>query len=1150
LSMATSLFSSPHPWQRPGAIDGNRLPMRSPLLPYRRPEAALLAARLGPAGRDRLDAERDAWKLSLDGAWDFALAENPESRPIGFYEPGFDAASWAAIELPGSWSLQGHDRPHYTNVIMPFSNVPPIPPARRNPTGLYRRDFELPLDWEGRRTVLHVGGAESFLELWCNGRAVGWAKDTRLPSEFDLTPYLHRGKNTLAFSVMRYSDSSYIEDQDQWWLGGIYRSVYLYSTAQAYIADMELRPRLEPSLSQGSLDICARLGFSFDPGADRVPCGAGAVDYEGGAEPDYGFQAGDYQLRIRVYGPFVGPIVNLDPAGDTGPAAAPVQTEPILAEVLLPVDGRYRLSGWIARASIPIAEPRLWSSEEPALYSLQATLLSPAGDELEHCASRLGFRRVEMDRKRKAMLINGRRVMLRGVNRHEHDERKGKTLGLASMLRDIELMKRHNFNAVRNSHYPNDERWYELCDEYGLYLMDEANIESHAYYDQLARDPDWLPAFMERGKRMALRDKNHPSVIIWSLGNESGYGPNQDALAAWLRSYDPDRPVHYEGAARPEFGQGPFTLETLKRGRAASDFVSAMYPPAELLEAWALSTEDDRPFILCEYSHAMGNSNGGLADYWAVMEKYPGLQGGFIWDWVDQGLVARNGRGQEYWAYGGDFGDEPNDRDFCCNGLVFPDRGPKPALTECAWLFRPLVAELLSGPAAAGPGTASNGGASFGGTRLRVRVTSRYDFCAPPPLELRWSLLLNGEVRSSGAMPLPRLEPGTSRELELAVDGAALAIAGAEGAERFLNLDFALAENVAWAPKGHRLAWEQLALPMDGPVSALGGAAAAQAASVAAAATVAAREWRLGFNAEGFLASMQAGGLEYLAGPLRMNLWRAPTENDGIKTLLGERQLPHFAFYHQDKALLRWLDFGLEELVFTLAAMDGEGLGSDQAEIRGGFAREQASATGPCLRIRHEVRTAKGRRVGLFKQEWRRGPAGPSASFDFELDPGLPELPRVGLAVALAPGFERLSWYGRGPGECYADRKSGDRLGIYDAGIDELYTPYIVPQESGNRCDTRWLGLRHNSGASLRVKGRGSVNDSGFDFSASRYSAEQLWQAMHWHELSAQPLTFLYLDAAQRGLGTASCGPDVHERHRLPPGDYSLDLGFEFGSGA
>jgi len=1112
--MATRLFSSPHPWQRPGATDGNRLPMRSPLLPYRSAYSALCAARAGPLGRERLGSESEAWMLSLDGSWPFALADNPDSRPAGFYEPGFDASSWARIELPGSWTLQGYDKPHYTNVIMPFSNAPPIPPVRHNPTGLYRLNFELPASWEGRRTVLHVGGAESFLELWCNGQAIGWAKDTRLPSEYDLTPYLQAGVNTLAFSVMRYSDSSYIEDQDQWWLGGIYRSVYLYSTADAFIADIELRPRLEPGLSRGSLDIRAHLGFCFDPGADRVPPGAGAVDYElatsTAASLQRCAQAGDYQLRVRVYGPSVGP------AGETARAGEAGQSEPPLIEALLPVDGRYRLSGWAARASIPFESPRLWSSEDPTLYALQATLLSPEGDELEHCACRFGFRRVEMDKKNKAMLINGRRVMLRGVNRHEHDERMGKTLGLASMLRDIELMKRHNFNAVRNSHYPNDERWYELCDEYGLYLMDEANIESHAYYDQLARDPAWLPAFMERGKRMALRDKNHPSVIIWSLGNESGYGPNQDALAAWLRSYDPDRPVHYEGAARPEFGQGPFTLDSLKRGRAASDFVSAMYPPAELLEAWALSTEDDRPFILCEYSHAMGNSNGGLADYWAVMEKYPGLQGGFIWDWVDQGLVALNAEGLEYWAYGGDFGDEPNDRDFCCNGLVFPDRSPKPALSECAWLFRPLVAEFDR--------------KTRGSAALRIRVTSRYDFSMPAPIELRWSLIADGASILSGSLALPPLEPGASLSLELGPDTLEPARLSASEGERFLDLDFVLAESVRWAPRGHRLAWEQLPLPAL-PKSAARSATATDP-----------RPWRLGFSAEGFLESMQLDGFECLSAPLVMNLWRAPTENDGIKTLLGQQDLPHYAFYHQDKALPRWLDCGLDELVYTLLSMDGA-IPSSSADLNASDADDQDGQAG--LFIRHEVRTAKGSRVGLFSQSWKRGAAGPVAAFSFQFDPSLPELPRVGLATALAPGFDRLSWYGRGPEESYADRKSGARFGIYSARIDELSTRYIVPQESGNRCDTRWLKLMHDSGVSLRVKGHGSVSGNGFDFSASRYGVEQLWKASHWHELSAENHAFLYLDVAQRGLGTASCGPDAHERFKLPPADYRLELSFE-----
>ena len=366
-------------------------------------------------------------------------------------------------------------------------------------------------------------------------------------------------------------------------------------------------------------------------------------------------------------------------------------------------------------------------------------------------ACRVGFRRVEV--KERALLINGARVLIKGVNRHEHDERHGKTLALADMIKDIEIMKRHNFNAVRLSHYPNDERWYDLCDEYGLYLIDEADIESHAYYDHLCRDPRWASAFLERGMRMALRDKNHPSVIIWSLGNESGYGPNHDALAGWLRAFDPTRPLHYEGCSRPEWGQGRPTLESVKRGRRVTDIVSTMYPPLDLVEAWAATTTDDRPFIMCEYSHAMGNSNGSLSDYWALIERYPGLQGGFIWDWVDQGLEAFDSAGRKYWKYGGDFGDTPSDLDFICNGLVFPDRSGKPVLAECAKLFQPVAASAehpLTG---------------------RILVRNRHDFSGLAGIELRWAIQVDGRARPHRLPGLPDVPAGASAELDLEFRG-------------------------------------------------------------------------------------------------------------------------------------------------------------------------------------------------------------------------------------------------------------------------------------------------------------------------------------------------------------------------------------------
>jgi len=645
---------------------------------------------------------------------------------------------------------------------------------------------------------------------------------------------------------------------------------------------------------------------------------------------------------------------------------------------------------------------------------------------------------------------------------------------------------------------------------------------------------------------MVLRDKNHPSVIIWSLGNESGYGPNHDALAAWMRSFDPGRPVHYEGAARDEFGQGPFSLESLKRGRAASDFVSAMYPPAELLEAWATSTIDDRPFILCEYSHAMGNSNGGLADYWAIIEKYPGLQGGFIWDWVDQGLVTRNSRGQEYWAYGGDFGDTPSDLDFCNNGLVFPDRSPKPALVECAKLFQPIL--IASDDPASG----------------LVTLTSRYDFITASGLEARWSVSADGAVILSGCMALQTIKPGASVQFQLDLPLTGEAKRAVTAAAGFLDIDICLSAATLWAPSGHRVAWEQLVFDMLS-VSSAGHldatSASMQAPTTEAPATAA---WKLDFGGDGFLRSMfavpsiasaaypgvatertaLATGMEFLAGPLVMNLWRAPTENDGLKKFMNLRGQPDYAFYHHEKAMLAWLDAGLESLVFELVSMDGDSsaLRSGTGSVDGGHGADAG------LRIVHAVRTASGTKIGFFRQDWRCGAAGPLASFSFDLDAALPELPRVGLSTALVPGFERVSWFGRGPEECYADRKAGCRIGRWNSTVDGLGTRYILPQENGNRTDVRNLSLINAAGAVLTVSGRGSVSGNGFDFTASHASADQLWKAAHWYEVQPCKETMLYLDVAQRGLGTASCGPDTHERHRLHPGaSYRLDLAFRFG---
>lgn len=1141
------LFHTGKAWESPETTASARLPMRSPLLPFPSHKAALAAARNGPSASE---GAGNPWFLSLDGIWSFALAENPGVVPDNFFATAFDASAWAKVVVPGTWTLQGFDKPHYTNVVMPFGNIPPSTPVKHNPTGLYRTQFELPPLWEKRRVVLHVGGAESFLRVYCNGAEVGFSKDTRLPAEFDLGPYLTPGKNLLAFEVIRYTDSSFIEDQDQWWYGGIYRSVYLYSTDFAYLADMDLRPILDDDFHSGHLRAVVRLGFTFDPTGGHPREGMAPTDYADevnaqGAEPA---QSGNLATGSVQTGTTYKNTTQTGRQGDYGVHLClyvPGCGDTPLTTATVHVASRYNDSGWEAHFDISVPAPRLWSHEDPALYCVVVSLISPAGVEVEHEACRIGFRRVEVrDRK---LLINGKAVLIKGVNRHEHDERHGKTLELPDMIRDIELMKRNNINAVRTSHYPNDERWYELCDLYGLYLVDEANIESHAFYDQLCRDPRWAAAFLDRGSRMVLRDKNHPSVIIWSLGNESGYGPNHDMLAGWIRSFDPLRPIHYEGALRPEWGQGWHTPESLKRGHTASDIVSTMYPPLELLESWAKTTEDDRPFIMCEYSHAMGNSNGSLSDYWELVERYRdrGLQGGFIWDWVDQGIEAHDAAGKKYWKYGGDFGDEPSDLDFVCNGLVFADRTPKPVLGECDKLFQPVQATAID-PAAG-----------------RVRITNRFDFSTLDQVQLRWSIEVEGEKLLTGTEKLAPVRPDESVEMTIPIPWTEAALVRVAGAESFLFLEFILDEEKPWAPKGYRIGWEQMPLSakqrryafaaatrlgwIEFAANDTGGSNDAGDTGSASSVTCSPQasggtescgetscedlsrgirvncakgDYVASFSPDGFLASFAGGGVERLRSPLVMNLWRVPTENDGLKTFMSQRGKPGFSFYCQNKVMYEWLDAGLDSLCFSLVG------------------RQNLIDREDSLTFIHEVNTKKNCHVGKLRQTWRFGDFGLAGTFVFDLDLSLPELPRVGLSCALPPTFEQVRWYGRGPEECYSDRKAGSPVGLYERSVDELRVPYVLPQENGNRTDVRWVEfIAPVTGARLHFR-----SDRPIDFSASHYAPANVWEARHECDLIRRDEIFATLDVAQRGVGTATCGPDTLERYRLRPGEYRLDI--------
>jgi beta-galactosidase len=781
-------------------------------------------------------------RLPLDGVWRFQLLHSPaEALAVA---TGGD--TWRGIDVPGCWTMQDTwNKPHYTNVQMPFQHRPPEVPAE-NPTGVYERYFTLPAAWAGRRVVLHVGAAESVLIVALNGAEIGISKDSHLAAEFDLTGQLRAGENTLRLTVVKWSDASFIEDQDQWWHGGITRSVYLYATGPVFLADLVIDTGLAADNTTGTLSIEAGLGWAGTLAAgwtvEAEVMGLAQLltaVVPHAAPPDGGPGA------FAVAGPPRRGVLDLRSLAaahaltDADDAAAWAAAEPV---VRAPRRGRVQLT-----ASVADVTP--WSAEVPALHDLVVTLRDPARAVVERVTRRIGFRRVEV--RGRELLINGRAVLIRGVNRHDFDPQTGRVVSAANMRADVIAMKRFGFNAVRTSHYPNDPAFLDACDELGLFVWDEADIESHAWYDDVCNDPRYRSAFVDRVARMIERDRHHASVVIWSLGNESGYGPNHDAAAGWARRADPSRPLHYEGAIALDW-DSPQT---------ASDLVCPMYPPIAALVAHATSGKQRLPLIMCEFTHAMGNSNGTLAEYWDAIERTPGLQGGFIWEWRDHGLDQSLPDGTIRHAYGGDFGDVPNDGTFVCDGITFPDRSPKPGMWEHRHLAAPV--RVVSGAAEAYRGV--------------VTLENRGDFRDLSWLRATWEIAHDGEAWAGGELPLPPVAPG--QRADAAMAGFFLPAAG--GGERILTLRFVLAEATAWAEAGFEVCWAQVIME-QGRYGA-------------------GKDWHGGvpLDAEGNLA------LKAFAAAPALALWRAPTDNDRIGGMAA-----------------RWVDWGVRSLTRRLVAID------------------------------------------------------------------------------------------------------------------------------------------------------------------------------------------------------------------------------------
>ena len=927
-----------------------------------------------------------------------------------------------------------------------FAELPPQVPAA-NPTGLYQRGFSLPPDWPGRRTVLHFGGAESVLYVWVNGQFMGLSKDSRLPAEFDVTPYLRPGENLLACAVIKWSDASFIEDQDQWWMGGLHREVYLYSTPQIFIQDVQVRSEPDADLSSGTLDVTVTLG-----------------------------QETTQLVSVQLHGP-------------DGQALFDAPLSPLPRSATTP---RHQLN-----FQSTLAQPLLWSAENPQLYSVVVTLHNEDGGVQDCAATKTGFRRVAI--KDRQLLINGQPVRILGVNRHDHDDRRGSAVTREGMRQDALLMKRHNINAVRSSHYPNDPYWLDVCDELGLYVFDEANIESHAFYHELCQDARYAAAFLERGLRMVERDKNHPAIIVWSLGNESGYGPNHDALAGWIRQRDPSRPLHYEGAV---------AVAGWSAGLSASDIICPMYPSTEAIVAWAqdeANPERQRPLIMCEYSHAMGNSSGGLSDYFAAFDQYPGLQGGFIWEWCDHGLKVPNASGSgEHWAYGGDFGDTPNDMNFVCDGLVFPDRTPHSGLLEYRYLARPVrVLDWQNG---------------------QLTLENRRFFQNIADLQGSWVLLVDGVAAAQGELPPLDTAPQATQMLALDLPP----VERREGQDVHLDIHFRLREAATWAERGHEVGHDQLDLSDVWPVMK-------QTLDAPPVSTppliVTEREggWQITGQTFQLEVSATRGRLEnfqannqtlFLTGP-ELDIWRAPTDNDGLKLAWHPRAAGERFGQQPDQAWANCI------LPIWLAA------GYDQAPltVRGSSVEPQV---GGSVLIRLETaRVTNGGEV-RHTQICQVSPDGQLAfEHVYDVDATLPELPRLGVTLDLPGELEQLEWFGRGPWENYRDRCAASHVGRYRTTVTADYVPYIMPQEYGNKTQVRWLVLSGGQ-AGLHIQAGGT----GLEASASHFTARDLEYALHTDDLKPQNTVTLHLDHLQRGLGTATCGPDTDEAYRIRPGRY------------
>ena len=1003
-----------HPiWQDPKILHIGRLPGRTSLLPFHDKESALTGQR-----------GASAYYRSLCGAWDFHLAPDPQTIPEDFIEIDYKSGqlAWDKMPVPGMWQYNGYLSHHYTNVNYPIPYDPPFVPDE-NPVGCYRREFTVPVAWKGYRVSLTFEGVDSAYFVYVNGQVAGFSKVPHMPARFDITPMIQiGGRNLIAVKVLKYSDGTYLEDQDMLRQSGILRDVYLIGQPEVVLSDVKV---LSPYDGKGGT-LCV----------DAIAHNASKVDCIVGYAVEFELFDGEELLLRHV-------------------------------EEDVQIDAEHEKTFTFSQ-ELPEIEP--WSAENPRLYRLMVTLLGEEGEQTIK-TTMVGFRTVEV--KDAQLYINGAPVILRGVNRHESTPDNGHAVSIESMERDIRLMKRHNINCVRTSHYPDDPRWYDLCDQYGLYVVDEADLESHGdemHGWQLNRHPDWKDAFVDRAVRMVERDFNHPSIIFWSLGNESGYGPHHDAMAAAIRALDKSRLIHYEQAHE----------------EAVVDVVSRMYSSVEECIRQGERTDDPRPYYLCEYAHAMGNGPGNLKEYVEAFYKYPRLIGGCVWEWTDHAVPAYDEKGTLYYQYGGDWGDQPNDGNFCVDGLVSPDRTPHTGLIELKTAYQPVQFDMADASA------------------LKVRLRNHLAFMALDAYDCHYILRREGVIYKQGALTLPATAPGADTTLQipekLPADG-----------ECFLEMYVCQRGDNAWAAHGYVVAHAQMPLPCAPAYRGLTSSLrpALHATEVGETLTFSAGDFSCEFDmVRGTLYSYVVEGRQLLSSPLIPNLWRAPTDNDR-------------------NIVRRWTECGLDSLSTRVTGVKWSRRSLHRAQV-------------DVSMVLSSYTVAPVASVAICYEIHAQGDIKLSTTFAPLRE--LPYLPRLGMQWVMPTKYSRCAWYGLGPHETYQDRKDSAMIGVYSGTVCEQHVPYIRPQENGAKGECRWAAVTDSMGAGLMAV---APEGSSFSFNVHDYTDRQLTQAQHTVELPRGGETTVSVDLAVGGLGSNSCGPEPLEQYRLylsEPVSYSFTL--------